>query len=139
MTADNTSSNDTMMAELADRLAHFGGEGARTRCFLHVINLVAKTLIRAFDLPTKKGNRNREGLADVLKELGDGSDIEELQTRLDAYQTRYEARDSTGEARDLTDDDVEGWVDELETLTEDERAELDAHLEPLRLMLAKVS
>ena len=66
-----------------------------------------------------------------MKELGDGSDIEELQTRLDAYQTRYEARDSTREAGDLMDDDVEGWVDELETLTEDECAELDVHLEPL--------
>ena len=96
-------------------------------------------LIRAFDLPTKKGNRNQEDLADVLKELGDGSDIEELQTRLNAYQTRYEAGDSTGEARDLMDDDVEGWVNKLETLTEDERMELDAHLELLRLMLAKVS
>ena len=78
-------------------------------------------------------------MADVLKELGDGSDIEELQTRLNAYQARYEARDSAREARDLMDDDIEGWVNELETLTENEHAELDAHLEPLRLMLAKVS
>ena len=37
------------------------------------------------------------------------------------------------------DDDVEGWVDELETLTKDKHMELDAHLEPLQLMLAKVS
>ncbi|KAF8443710.1 hypothetical protein L210DRAFT_3313983, partial [Boletus edulis BED1] len=47
ITADNALSNDTMT--LADCLAHFGGETAQTRCFLHVINLVAKTLVKQFD------------------------------------------------------------------------------------------
>ena len=74
-----------------------------------------------------------------MKVLGKESNIEKLQTRLDAYQTRSEAGDGAGETGDLMDDDIEGWVDELEGLTKDEHAELDAYLEPLRLMLAKVS
>ena len=136
---DNASLNDTMTSKLADHLAHFGGKGAQMRCFLHIINLVAKTLIRAFDLPKKNGNTNWESLDGALKALGKESNIEELQTRLDAYQTRSEAGDGAGETGDLTDDDVKGWVNELEGLTEDEHTELDAYLEPLQLMLAEVS
>ena len=82
---------------------------------------------------------NWESLDGALKALGKESNIEELQTRLDAYQTRSEAGDGAGETGDLMDDDVEGWVNELEGLTEDEHAELDAYLEPLQLMLAEVS
>ncbi|KAH7903432.1 hypothetical protein BJ138DRAFT_979674, partial [Hygrophoropsis aurantiaca] len=49
VTADNASSNDTMTDKLADLVPHFGGEVSRTRCFLHIVNLVAKSLIREFD------------------------------------------------------------------------------------------
>ncbi|KAG1747816.1 uncharacterized protein EDB91DRAFT_1048098, partial [Suillus paluster] len=50
---DNASNNNTMTAELADLVAHFGGESAWTCCFLHVVNLIAKSLIKEFDLPKK--------------------------------------------------------------------------------------
>ncbi|KAG1768436.1 hypothetical protein EV702DRAFT_979444, partial [Suillus placidus] len=35
--ADNTSSNDTLIAELAKILPCFGGKTNRTRCFLHIV------------------------------------------------------------------------------------------------------
>ncbi|KAG2139887.1 hypothetical protein BD769DRAFT_1310192, partial [Suillus cothurnatus] len=47
--ADNASSNDTMITELADMVGHFGGKTARTCCFLHIVNLVAKSLLKQFD------------------------------------------------------------------------------------------
>ncbi|KAG1778128.1 hypothetical protein EV702DRAFT_919258, partial [Suillus placidus] len=47
--ADNASSNDTMVAELGDILPCFGGETNRTRCFLHIVNLVVKLFPREFD------------------------------------------------------------------------------------------
>jgi hypothetical protein len=80
ITADNVSSNDTMTDELADLIAHFGGEMAQTRCFLHIINLVAKTLIKLFDLPKRKGGQS---LDDELKQLGKDLELEDLQTRLE--------------------------------------------------------
>ncbi|KAG2740485.1 hypothetical protein P692DRAFT_201675684, partial [Suillus brevipes Sb2] len=49
ITSDNASNNDTMISELADNVAHFEGKNSQTRCFLHVVNLVAKSLIRQFD------------------------------------------------------------------------------------------
>ncbi|KAG1768274.1 hypothetical protein EV702DRAFT_926550, partial [Suillus placidus] len=49
ITANNTSNNDTMIDELADMVAHFGSKNTHTRCFLHIINLVAKSLICQFD------------------------------------------------------------------------------------------
>jgi hypothetical protein len=56
ITADNASSNDTLVAELADRVAYFAGDTNRTRCFLHIVNLVAKSLIREFDTSKSKAN-----------------------------------------------------------------------------------
>ncbi|KAG2737548.1 hypothetical protein P692DRAFT_201670425, partial [Suillus brevipes Sb2] len=49
ITADNAASNETMVAELAELVPHFSGPSSRTRCFLHIVNLVAKSLIREFD------------------------------------------------------------------------------------------
>ncbi|EIW53735.1 uncharacterized protein TRAVEDRAFT_80646, partial [Trametes versicolor FP-101664 SS1] len=49
MTCDNASNNDTMTAELADLLTEFQGEYSRTRCFLHITNLTAMSLLREFD------------------------------------------------------------------------------------------
>ncbi|KAI9056832.1 hypothetical protein FKP32DRAFT_1557130, partial [Trametes sanguinea] len=49
VTCDNASSNDTMTEELADLLTAFDGDYSRTRCFLHILNLVAKSMLRQFD------------------------------------------------------------------------------------------
>ncbi|KAF9010992.1 hypothetical protein BDZ89DRAFT_901787, partial [Hymenopellis radicata] len=49
ITSDNASPNDVMMERLVDALPNFGGPRARTRCFAHVINLVAKSLLRLFN------------------------------------------------------------------------------------------
>ncbi|KAG2031558.1 hypothetical protein BDR03DRAFT_875694, partial [Suillus americanus] len=54
ITADNASSNDTMITKLADMVGHFGGKTARTRCFLHIVNLVAKSLLKQFNVPKNK-------------------------------------------------------------------------------------
>ncbi|KAG1771398.1 hypothetical protein EV702DRAFT_977378, partial [Suillus placidus] len=54
VTADNALSNDTMTMTLAENVAHFGGDTARTHCFLHIVNLVAKSLLKQFDIPKKE-------------------------------------------------------------------------------------
>ena len=49
LTADNASANDTMTQQLTKLIPSFGGEPTRTRCFLHIINLVAKSILKEFD------------------------------------------------------------------------------------------
>ncbi|KAK0437302.1 uncharacterized protein EV420DRAFT_1222563, partial [Desarmillaria tabescens] len=49
ITCDNASNNDTMIDVLAENIPAFPGEQHRTRCFAHVINLVAKSLLNQFE------------------------------------------------------------------------------------------
>ncbi|KAI0743016.1 hypothetical protein C8Q80DRAFT_1081465, partial [Daedaleopsis nitida] len=49
VTCDNASNNDVMITRLAALLPDFDGPPNRVRCFAHVLNLVAKSLIRQFD------------------------------------------------------------------------------------------
>ena len=125
ITANNATSNDTMMEELADLLVHFGGETRRTWCFLHVINLVVKMLIWQFDLP--KANGGMQSTDDKLRKLAEDVDLEDLQIKI-----------TNGEGQD-NQDNIEGWVNEMEFLMDNEHAELEQHLRPLHLILAKVS
>jgi hypothetical protein len=46
---DNMSNNNVMIRELAELVPRFEGEVSHTCCFLHVINLIAKSLIQ-FDM-----------------------------------------------------------------------------------------
>ena len=47
VTCDNATSNDTMMLELKRRV-NFAGQAMWVRCFLHIGNLVGKTMVRVF-------------------------------------------------------------------------------------------
>ncbi|KAG2117358.1 uncharacterized protein F5147DRAFT_558727, partial [Suillus discolor] len=49
ITADNAASNKTLVADLADLNTHFAGDTNRTHCFLHTVNLVAKSLLQEFN------------------------------------------------------------------------------------------
>ncbi|TFK77645.1 hypothetical protein K466DRAFT_439805, partial [Polyporus arcularius HHB13444] len=48
ITCDKVSNNDTMIQVLARRLPGFEGAFHRVRCFAHVIQLVAKSMLRNF-------------------------------------------------------------------------------------------
>ncbi|OBZ79481.1 putative AC9 transposase [Grifola frondosa] len=124
--ADNASANDTMIDELSKLIDTFPGETNCVRCFLHVVNLIAKTLIRQFDVPKKDQNailtederelqELAEGVADDLAAQGDGEEVDEL--------------------LEVNEDD---WIDEIELLTAEERANLEQSIRPLRLVLAKL-
>ncbi|KAF9541912.1 hypothetical protein CPC08DRAFT_615488, partial [Agrocybe pediades] len=61
ITCDNASNNDVMIDELEDRLPEFSSLN-HTRCFLHVNNLVARTIVKQFDAPKgKKSSANEDG------------------------------------------------------------------------------
>ncbi|KAG2154487.1 uncharacterized protein EDB93DRAFT_1067554, partial [Suillus bovinus] len=49
LTADNAAANNTMTTHLETLVPSFSGVPMRTRCFLHIINLVAKSILKQFD------------------------------------------------------------------------------------------
>jgi hypothetical protein len=125
LTADNAAANDTMTMHLETLVPSFSGAPTCTRCFLHIINLVAKSILKQFD------SMNANVNDDLPVEDRDSDDTSSLDGLTSAGQ--YD-----GDEEDV-DDDVEGWVDEVETMDADERADLMQSLHPVKVMLVKVS
>jgi hypothetical protein len=50
VTCDNASNNDTMIDALSDLLTVFLGASNQTRCFDHIVNLIAKSVKAAAGL-----------------------------------------------------------------------------------------
>jgi hypothetical protein len=126
ITCDNASSNDTMIMSLSEIITSFAGDSKRTRCFNHVIALVAKRLISQFDVPKMDANAAIDEAEKGLMDLAAGMDIEEMLTR--------------GE-QDVNDDDNDDDKDkgqELE-ISAEARAKLNASMRPVKLVLVKVS
>jgi hypothetical protein len=117
-----------MIDELADLLDNFPGEANRTRRFTHVINLVAKSIIKQFDVPQ---NQVMDEAADVLAALAVNIDNEERISRESSNSNHDEDEDE--------DDNNKGWSDVRQELSEEERQALDKSLQPVRLVLVKAS
>lgn len=127
---DNASNNDTMIEELAELLTEFPGAANRSRCFTHILNLAAKSVIRQFDLPKVQADVAMSEAAKELAKLATNLEVEEI-------LSRHTAGDDEGEEGE--DDDVDGWMNESELLSDDEKEEWDETAAPVRLMLVKVS
>jgi hypothetical protein len=124
-----------MIEELAILINDFPGPANQTRCFLHILNLVVKSIIRQFDLPTsKKKSDNEEDDEDLLNEAA-----KELLKLAKEIEHEEEITANGGDEQDVTEDDnVEGWVDECEDMTEAELRKLAESVKPVRLLLGKV-
>ena len=109
----------------------FPGASNQTRCFLHILNLVVKSILKQFDLPKKKNASGDDD--DQIDEIIDKASKELLQLAGDV--------DMEGEMMvndDEDDDNEEGWIDEREEMTEAELRELSASVAPVKLLLTKV-
>ena len=102
-----------------------------TCCFLHIINLVAKSLIRQFDVPKKIPNEQPDDADHELYDVAENLDFEE--TKATATHGNEQEED------DNDNDNIEGWVDEQDKLTAEEHEQLHASTRPFKLALAKVS
>lgn len=125
MSCDNASNNDSMINELSRLVPKFPGATNQTRCFLHVLNLVVKSVIKQFDLPEMQEDNILDDAHQALLELAEDLEHEELQSQ------------KNGDS-DEDDDSTEGWINERELMTEREKKELDKSIGPMRLMLTKV-
>jgi hypothetical protein len=123
-----------MVDKLAASVPAFGGTASHTRCFLHTVNLVAKSLIREFYVMKK----NADKALDAAMATNDNDDS--IQVELDELSEEIDREDAEMIAEDdeLKDND-DGWVNEMEELADDERFALEASILPVKLALVKVS
>jgi hypothetical protein len=70
-----------MIDELADLLASFPGSTNQTRCFLHIISLVAKGIIQQIDVTKGKEDQALNEAEEALCVLAKGIDLKDLQTQ----------------------------------------------------------
>lgn len=116
-----------MIDELGSIIDAFPGAANQTRCFLHIINLVAKSILRQFEPPKA---RNKDLLSEGAKELA------ALARDLGSVD---EHNGEDNDADGLEDDDEDGKKDEHEGMNDEEIAELEECVQPVRLVLAKAS
>src|ERR1700731_1696433 len=131
ITCDNATVNDSMIDELVGMTPDFPERANQTCCFLHILNLIVKTVIKQFDTPRKV----REGSSGEEQELADlvrGIEFEETEMQALMY-------DLDAESPEDDDDNVNGWIDEEIFMSDKERAELSVSLLPIQLVIAKVS
>jgi hypothetical protein len=131
VTCDNAANNDTMIEHLPTLVDNFPGAPNQTCCFAHILNLVAKSVLRQFDVAKKSGPIDSEQLDDATKELA------LLAQELDLGPDGADNNDDEGDEENDDDDDDGGNGED--GMSEEELAELEASLVPIRLMLTKVS
>jgi hypothetical protein len=114
-----------MIRELETLAPAFDGFASHTRCFLHIVNLVAKSLLRQFD--AKKVTVEND--AELTEWVNDLTEEENA--------ARIRGEDDDNATGDKDNDD--GWVDEMNELSENEKLELERSIRPVKLALVKVS
>ena len=112
-----------MIEWLAEMLPGFSNAG-HTRCFLHIINLVARSMIKQFDIPK---NPTCHLSDDESQEITPKEPADEVDERLDcpAAETDLDDQDHAGQVDcndaddedEEIDDNVEGWTNEMTLLS----------------------
>jgi hypothetical protein len=112
-----------MVTELDDQLSSFS-EVNRIHCFLHIVNLIAKSLLKQFDVTKDQGDAGDQDLEKLLAELAKDFEHEESVTQ---------------ELDNADDEEFDDLEDLPDVLTADKRADVVADIRKVTLVLAKVS
>ena len=123
-----------MITELAKILPKFSEVG-HTQCFLHIVNLVAKSIIRQFDVPKKQDNGHLDKADQELCNLAGNINLENKEAKELMVQHQI---DGEIHMEDERDDNVEGWVDEVMLLSPSEHKHIEEDIRPVKLVLVKV-
>ena len=71
---------NVMITKLADILPNFD-DLTHTHCFLHIVNLVAKSIIKQFDIPKRQDNDHLDEAEQELHDLAGDIDLENEQAK----------------------------------------------------------
>jgi len=113
-----------MVSELEILVPGFAGFRHHICCFLYILNLVVQSMMKQFDLrKTASELPNSEEMEALLEDIED--DEEEAENKLAEDEEPF--------------DNIDGFVDVVDNMSDDEREEIMEALRPARLVLAKVS
>jgi hypothetical protein len=118
---DNASNNDTMVENILNLIRHWEGEMNHIRCFDHIINLIAKMLLKLFEVPKAKGastgKKEIDEAEEELEQIGKELEIEDLCTQIEDF-----ANPLTAEGIDAEEDIIDALTllepDEIEDFRE---------------------
>ena len=128
VTCDNASNNDVIIKELTEFIPRLEGEVGQMWCFLHVVDLVAMSLIYQFDVHS---GSQTEGNEEQQPKVTDEADIEGT--------TSDDAADLDESKEDTIANNNDGFVDKVKKLGNSEK-ELHIHtIRPVKVILIKVS
>jgi hypothetical protein len=120
------------MANKMEYLLSVFSPGNRVRCFTHVLKLIAKSLLKQFEVPKKSEYENDDLTEEETNLLTLAEDLDE-----EEFTTAEEIMDEDGEADE--EDNTDDWVDEVDALTPDKHLLLEDEIRPVKMVLVKVS
>jgi hypothetical protein len=118
-----------MIEELGKTLDSFSGAANQVCCFLHIVNLITKSVLHQFEPPKSKKQGSdlfSEGAAELAVpsvNLEDDDNLDEIEEDVDDG---------------MEDNDVEGLEETCDGMTADEIKELEDKVKPVQLVLVKV-
>ena len=117
-----------MIQYLGETLKGFPGPANQTRCFVHTINLIAKSILKPFETQKPKDIQVFNGIAQAIAGVTEGTE----------EATGDEKDDASGEGdgeEEQADDEKDQDADEHEGALDNE---LSTSLDPIRTTLLKV-
>ena len=96
---------------------------------MHIINLIAKTIIWQFDILEAKEDQLADAAMAELHVLATDMDMEDLLTQANCVYSIYKKDE---------DDDLDGWVDKRSRLSVSDLEELEEDVQPIQKTLVKV-
>ena len=129
-----------MIEHLSTLIENFPGAANQTRCFAHILNLVAKSILCQFEPKNKTRDGEADGADDAKKALAALAEEIELEDSAELGNNPEEGLDVNEDLDiDDDDDDDDGLGDEHDGMSEKDVTELEESLVPVWLMLSKVS
>jgi isopentenyl diphosphate isomerase/L-lactate dehydrogenase-like FMN-dependent dehydrogenase len=115
-----------MIDKLPDLIHSFSGASSHTRCFNHIIALVAVQIVCQFDIPIGNNQDKDTEANKELQKLAEGLDSEDAETQ----------REVDNDEED--DEEIEGWANERQKLSAVKHKEHDESTRPVQMLLVKV-
>src|SRR5579864_6206543 len=88
-----------MIQYLGDVLDEFPGPANQTQCFVHTVNLIAKSILKPFDIRKMKDIREFNDVAQALADLAEDQDLEDEEEGIEDEDEEFDASPQVGPIR----------------------------------------